>query len=368
MADEVRHHEEVADEAGLLDDAELVLHPVEDLLLARVRLGDFARIESVAVLHVVEADLAQVVAVGQPTVGHVELRVVVDLGHVVELHAAPLGDQPGVGDRLGHLAEEFAHLLLALEVELRRRKAEVLLRQAGAGLDAEHDLMRLGILLAHVVDVVGSDELEVVAPGEVDQIFVAALFLLHAVVHEFDEEVVRAEDVEVFAERLFRALRVALQKVLGDFTADAGAGADQPVAVLAHDLLVDPRLVVEPLLVGGGHELAQTEVPLFVLAEQHQMESAAVEGLVRIEVAHVTRGDIGFDADDRIDSGAGEDAMELFDPPHVAVVGDRHRAHVVFFGQFDQTGDGARSVEHAVMGVQMQMYEIGSHFRHVSPV
>ena len=98
------------------------------------------------------------------------------------------------------------------------------------------------------------------------------------------------------------------------------------------------------------------------------MESAAVEGLVRIEVAHVTRGDIGFDADDRIDSGAGKDAMELFDPPHVAVVGDRHRAHVVFFGQFDQTGDGARSVEHAVMGVQMQMYEIGSHFRHVSPV
>ena len=50
------------------------------------------------------------------------------------------------------------------------------------------------------------------------------------------------------------------------------------------------------------------------------------------------------------------------------MVGDGHRAHVVFFGQFDQTGDGARSVEHAVMGVQMQMNEIGSHFRRISPV
>ena len=168
MADEVRHHEEIADEPGLFDDAELVIHAVDDLLLLVGQLVELARVETVTVLHIVETDLAQVVAVRQAAVRHVELRIVVDLRNIVELHAAALGDEPGVRDRLGNFPEQLLHLLLGLEVVVGTRKFEMLLGQARSGLDAEHDFMRLGVLLAHIVDVVGRDHPEIVAAGEID--------------------------------------------------------------------------------------------------------------------------------------------------------------------------------------------------------
>lgn len=361
VADEVRHHEEIADEPGLFDDAELVIHAVDDLLLLVGQLVELARVEAVTVLHIVETDLAQVVAVRQAAVRHVELRIVVDLRNIVELHAAALGDEPGVRDRLGNLFEQLLHLLLGLEVVVGARKLEMLLGQARAGLDAEHDFMRLGVLLAHVVDVVGRDHPEIVAAGEIDQEPVAAPFLVHIVIHQLDEEVVGAEDVEIFVQRLFGPLLVALQIVLRNFAADAGARADQPLAVLSEQLLVDPRLVMEAVLVGGGHHLAEVPVALLVLAEQNQVETAAVERLVRIEVAPVAGGDIRFDADDRIDSRAGEDLVELLDAAHIAVVGDGHGRHVVLFGELDQSLDGAGAVEQTVMGVEVQVYEIRGH-------
>ena len=118
---------------------------------------------------------------------------------------------------------------------------------------------------------------------------------------------------------------------------------------------------MEAVLVGGGHHLAEVPVALLVLAEQNQVKAAAVERLVRIEIAPVAGGDIRFDADDRVDSRAGEDLMKLLDAAHIAVVGDGHGRHVVFLGELDQPLDGAGAVEQTVMGVEVQVYEIRGH-------
>jgi len=361
VPDEVRHHEEVADEPGLLDHAELVVHALDDRLLLFGQLGELARVEIVAVLHIVQADFAQVVAVGQPLVRHIELRIMVDLGDVLELHAAPVGDQPGVGDRLGNFAEQLLHLLFGLEIVVRPGKFEVLFGEERAGLDAEHDLMRFGVFPAHIVNVVGGDQFEVVAPGLCDQELVAAAFLVDAVIHEFDEKAVGTEDIEILLERLFGPRLIALEIVLRNLAADAGGGADQPLVVLLKQLHVDPRLVVKPVLVGGGHHFAEVEIAGFVFAEQDEVESATVERFVRIEIAAVAGGDVGFDADDRVDPLPGKDAVELFDAAHVAVVGDRHRVHVVLFGELGQSFYGAGAVEQAVVGMQMQVHEIRWH-------
>ena len=81
----------------------------------------------------------------------------------------------------------------------------------------------------------------------------------------------------------------------------------------------------------------------------------------RIAVLPRGRGNIGFYTDDGSESLAGELFVKLFGTSHVAVVSDGDTGHFKFFCHFDKPRSGTRSVEHTVMGVQMQMNEVGRH-------
>ncbi len=97
---------------------------------------------------------------------HVELRQVVTLG--AEVDVAHLGDEQAVVERAGDVAEEVGHFSAGLEVVAGVGEAHpARFVDGGSGLDAQQHVVGRGLFGRAVVDVVGSQEAQVVAGGHV---------------------------------------------------------------------------------------------------------------------------------------------------------------------------------------------------------
>ena len=112
------------------------------------------------------------------------------------LQVGHLGHAPRVQERARLVGEERLHLRGRLEVELLRLEAQPVGRvEVGAGAHAEQHVVGLVLLAAHVVQVVGDDELGARLRRQAQELGVQGTLLGQAVVLELQEEVVRAEDV-----------------------------------------------------------------------------------------------------------------------------------------------------------------------------
>ena len=118
VGDKVGNHQKVTDESCAFDDAQFVVHTLNDGLLLR-GVAFSVSVKTVAHFHVVKTDVPQKLLAGDGPVGKFVHRVVVDLWHIVELHGTAFRHQTGVGDGFGDLFEKLPHLLFVLEVELR---------------------------------------------------------------------------------------------------------------------------------------------------------------------------------------------------------------------------------------------------------
>ena len=83
--------------------------------------------------------------------------------------------------------------------------------------------MRLGLVLADVVEVVGDDQRQADLGGEPEELLVEPALLRQAVVLELEEEAVLAEDVAVLAGDDAGQLPVVDLEGLGDLAAEARA-------------------------------------------------------------------------------------------------------------------------------------------------
>ena len=274
-----------------------------------------------------------------------------------------LGDAPGVRDRLGMVGEERRHLGRRLHVEVVGVELHPVRRvEVVAGPDAEQDVVRLGLVLADVVEVVGHDQREPGLGRQAQQLLVEPVLVGHAVVLELEVEAVLPEDVAVLAGEVAGQLPVLDLERLGDLARQARRQPDQPLAVLGEVLAIDARLVVVAVDVGVGHEPAQVPVADEVLGEEDQVEGLGV-GLALL-VGHRPAGDVGLDPDDRLDAlGAGR-LVEGDRAVQGAVVGDGHRIHAQLCRRVDQLRDPAEAVEQAEFGVHMEVREVVRGDRH----
>ena len=81
--------------------------------------------------------------------------------------------------------------------------------------------MRLGLVLADVVEVVGDDQRQPDLGREADELLVQPALVRHAVVLQLEEEAVLAEDVAVFAGEVAGELPVLDLERLGDLARQA---------------------------------------------------------------------------------------------------------------------------------------------------
>ena len=111
---------------------------------------------------------------------------------------------------------------------------------------------------------------------------------------------------------------------------------------------------MEALQVGQRDELHEVPVALVVAGQQDQVVWAAFR-CAPVDAALV--GHVGLAADDGLDAPVLALGVEIDGAIEGAVVGDRQGVHAQFNGLVDQVRDSADPVQHAVLGVVVQVGE-----------
>ena len=292
---------------------------------------------------------------------------------IADCDIAAFGDFDGVGQRFGNLVSENGeHLVAIFEIELVGLHAHPpLVRHRGAGLDAEHDFMRLRVFAPEVVHVVRGDDRDSRLLCQRDQAPVDLLLLGKIVIHQLDIEVFLPEDVEIFVENLFRRLHAGIADCAVDLPGQTRARGDEAFGVRGEEGLVGPRLVVESARVGVGDDVAEIVIADIVFREQDQMVSLDV-GDRAVALFAAAGSHIGFASDNRLELGFFHRVVKFEASSHDAVIGDRARLHAGVFDRGDEVklsfgvlefrpGDRAGAVQQAVIGMQMKMNKILGH-------
>jgi hypothetical protein len=150
-------------------------------------------------------------------------------------------------------------------------------------------------------------------------------------------------------------LLLAGHDALVDLALEAGRERDDPLAVPAQQLLVDPRLVVEAFEVGLRGQLDEVAVAGLAGGEQHQVVAAPLAGGA---VEAVALGDVRFDAEDRFDPRLARQVVELDGAEHVAMVGQRHSRHARRGRGADDLVEAVGAVQQAVLAVKVEVDEV----------
>ena len=216
------------------------------------------------------------------------------------------------------------------------------------------------VILGQVVGVAGGHHRESEPSGQVELARHAVALDLQAVVLDLDEEVPLAEGLVVPHGQVLGLGHAIVQQQLREFGADASRQADQPLAVLCEDLLVDPGLVVVALEIRPRREPKQIAKADAVACQQGQVIGiplVARPARAGRPIGSLAGCDVSFDPHDRHDSRRLGLAEEFDRAEEIAMIRERHRGHPQRLDPIDQVGDLALTVEQAVMAVTVKMYE-----------
>ncbi len=244
--------------------------------------------------------------------------------------------------------------------------------QLGPGVDAQERVLGDRVLLLDVVQVVGRQERQLQVLGQAHQVLAHPALDLVAVVHQLEEVVLAAEDVPELRRGLDREVVLAQPQPRLDLAGGAACRRDEPLAVLGEQLAVESRPLGEDGVEGGPRAHLEQVVHAGVVAGQQRHvgvrattgdivagPGALVAPLHPGLVAAVRPGgDIGLEADDRLDVVGLRGLPELVCPEEVAVVGHRDRRHAHLLGGREHVLDPRGTVEHGVLGVVVQVDEV----------
>ena len=253
--------------------------------------------------------------------------------------------------------EDAGHFVVALDEEL----VAVELHAGGvangfAGLDAEHDVLGVGVVFAEIVAVVGGDQRQAEIFFQLEEAGMDAVLHFQALILNLEIEILFAENVGEGSGGGASGVVIVLHEALGDFALQAAGEADEPAGMLGEKLLADARLVVEAVQRGLGGDLDQVAVALFVFGEDEQVVVGVAFGGGAVVVLFA---DVEFAADDGLHARVLGGVDEMHGAKNVAVVGHGHGGHPHFLHALAELFDVTRAVEHGVVGVQVQVNELG---------
>ena len=140
-----------------------------------------------------------------------------------------------------------------------------------------------------------------------------------------------------------------------NFGGHAARGGNQPLGMRRQKVVVNARIVVKTIHLRGGGDFEQVFVAGFIFGQQQQVAGLFIQ--FGVAVLHATRGHVSFHADDGFDPGFFGGVVEFDHAEHGAVVGNRQRGHVHFFGAFDQLLDVGKTIQERVNRVGVQVNE-----------
>ena len=345
--DNVPHHQEVVGETGVADDLQLVPQALHGI----------GRGVGIAAPEALLADLGQVFvgvhAAGRLVAGQVGLAE-------LQRHVAHIGDHAGVGqgfpsDGGGQVGKYLLHLIGALDVVgVILHSQPLFVADGGVGLDADVDVLQVGLVLVDVVSIVGHHQRELGILSEAQQSLVYLLQLRDVLMALEFQVIAVSEQFAIPAGGFDSAFIVAVGQQPWHLGGGAPGEADEAGAELFQQALVDARAVVEALDVGLGHQLHQVAVAGVVAGQQHQVGRAALGGVLFVPAVVC---DVDLTADDGLDACVAAGGVKIDHAIEGAVVGDGQRIHAQFAGAVDQLRDAADAVEHTVFGVDVKVSE-----------
>ncbi len=232
--------------------------------------------------------------------------------------------------------------------------------------------MRLGVVFMRVVQVVGGHQWQVEVLGQPQQVPRDPAFDVQAMVHQFAEIVLRTKNVTEFRSS-FKGLAVLAQPQPGlDFPRRAASGGDQAFGVCVQELAVQARPLAEDCVQrGNGRRPEEVAHAGIVVAQERHVGIGPTTGdvifaLVFLAPAHTAfvrprgaGGDVGFDADNRLDPLVRGALPEIESPEQVPVVGSGQGRHAEAFSLVEELTQAGCAVQHGVFGVVMEMDERG---------
>jgi len=259
--DEIPNDQDVTDEARFLEHPELV---IEALTKLTVDPGAVA----VAFFQTFVTKAAQIIF-ARLSFRHRILRVF--RFPELDREIATLTDRKRVRHRIGEILEQVAHFLRRFEIQLRFVVHAVLVLHHLAGADAKHHVVRVVIAPAQKMDVIRRNQTETELFRQLRQDPVAFVLLFHAVVVQFQEEILRAEDVAILSRGLFRLVDVVRLNGGINFAGQTSAQSDQTGGMLGEKLLVDPRRVMKAVEMRRCNQFHQIAITGLVLCQQREM-------------------------------------------------------------------------------------------------
>ena len=131
------------------------------------------------------------------------------------------------------MGEEPFHLRRALDIELVGIELEALGIVDGVrGLHAQQHLMRVMIVFAEIVAVVGGDQRNIQFFFQAEQVGMDLLFQFQSLVLDLQEEIAAAENVLVLSRGGFGLLVLSRHQIAAQLTGQAAGESDQALGML----------------------------------------------------------------------------------------------------------------------------------------
>ena len=233
--------------------------------------------------------------------------------------------------------------------------------------DAQQRIMRLVKLAIREIGVVGGDQWQIVAIGELDERGFAARLVRSIVAHQLDIESARKGHRQLAQQRL-GGLPLPFRQQPSERPFGSARETDQPLARRsdigeAHGRLRGPVASQ----IGAADQGQQVPIPGLALHQQH--DPVRLYAAPRRSIASrrlVAAGERHFTADDRLHSRRRAGGGEFERTEQIARIGDRHRRHAFDLAQLHRFLDRDRPGRQRISGVNAQMNKIGE--RHVGNI
>ena len=213
--------------------------------------------------------------------------------------------------------------------------------------------MGIGILTAGVVPVVRGNQRQVEFPCQLHELPGNLLLPVHAVVLDFDVEVIRAKQIAV-AERQFpRLLLVPIPERPRNLARRTTRKANETLVILLQQFVVRPRLVVEAFQLRLRRQLDEILVALVVFRQKREVVLPVVQ--LRLAVEARAGRHVHLAAQDWLDAPFARLFIELDGAVKYAVIGEADSRKTQFLGAVHQLRHAAHAVEQAVVRMQMQV-------------
>ena len=319
ILDEVPHNKEIIHIPHILDRIQLVGQAVLKLLI---------RILPVPFLQAFPAELLQIFP-GRHPARDIILR---QLGHAkFDLYRAAVRDLLCIVKCLQRIREQTLHLFRRLNVILAALIAHsIFVCQLLSRLDAQEDIVSLGVLSVGVVDVVCCDKLDPCLLGHLEKLLVHQRLIRQTVVLQLKEIIVFTENITVFKRSLFRLIVEPLDNIPLDLPGKTRAQGDDAAVILAQELFVHTRFIIISFHKAFGNNLHQIRISFIVLCQKDKMIISVVAAR-HFPVESGVWGHIDLAADDGIDPLPSGFSVEINNAVHHSVICDRSAVHAELF-------------------------------------